>query len=87
MVVSGYREIHCISGGRVEQIRDKVVEASLIEVAELTLSIGASVGAAYNAELEGGWQGLVGRADAKAYEAKAAGRGRRILADFSVATT
>jgi len=83
IVLVGVREpIHAAG------VADKVIEASVMpfEVGELTLRIGASVGAAYNAELEQGWQGLVGRADAKAYEAKAAGRGRRILADFQGCT-
>jgi diguanylate cyclase (GGDEF)-like protein/PAS domain S-box-containing protein len=62
-------------------VADKIVEAALVpfEVGNLKLKISASVGASYNADLEGGWKGLLARADAKAYEAKAAGRGRRVL--------
>lgn len=65
-------------------VADKALEAASMpfEVGPHTLRIGASVGAAFNAEQPGGWKGLIARADAKVYEAKAGGRGRRVLADF-----
>jgi diguanylate cyclase (GGDEF)-like protein/PAS domain S-box-containing protein len=79
IVLVGVRDPIHVAG-----VADKIVEASLLpfEVDKLTLKVSASVGAAYDAELEGGWKGLVSRADAKVYEAKAAGRGRCIVADF-----
>ena len=72
----------------VATVADKVIAVALMpfEVGSKTLQIGASVGAAYNADLPGGWRGLLARADAKVYEAKAAGRSRRVLADFGEAT-
>jgi GGDEF domain-containing protein len=72
------------SSGSCKQPPDKIVEASLLpfEVDRFKLKVSASVGAAYDAELEGGWKGLVSRANAKVYEAKAAGRARRIVANF-----
>jgi len=73
----------------IATVADKVVEAASTpyEIGGHSLRIGASVGAAHNAELAGGWKGLVARADAKAYEAKAAGRGRRVLSDFDETVT
>jgi predicted signal transduction protein with EAL and GGDEF domain len=73
----------------IASVADKVVEAASTpdEVGGHSLRIGASVGAAHNAALAGGWKGLVARADAKAYEAKAAGRGRRVLSDFGETVT
>jgi diguanylate cyclase (GGDEF)-like protein/PAS domain S-box-containing protein len=63
-------------------VADKVVEMARqpIQVGAHTLSIGASVGVAFNADAAGGWQALVARADAMAYRAKAEGRGRRVVA-------
>jgi diguanylate cyclase (GGDEF)-like protein/PAS domain S-box-containing protein len=84
IVLMGVREVTHIATAA-----DKVVEAASTpyEIGGHSLRIGASVGAAHNAELAGGWKGLVARADAKAYEAKAAGRGRRVLSDFGEADT
>ena len=67
-----------------KRVADKVVEAAMTPfvVDGKTLRIGASVGVAYNADQAGGWQGLLARADAKVYEAKSAGRGRSVAADF-----
>jgi diguanylate cyclase (GGDEF)-like protein/PAS domain S-box-containing protein len=80
IVLAGVRE-----SSHAARVADKVIEAALapFEVGGVSLRISASVGVAYNAELEGGWKGLLARADAKVYEAKAAGRGRRAVADFS----
>lgn len=79
IVLAGVRE-----ASHAAQVADKVVDAAMVpfQVGGASLRISASVGVAYNGELEGGWQGLLARADAKTYEAKAAGRGRRVLADF-----
>lgn len=65
-------------------VADKVLQAARVpfNVRGLMLETGASVGVAYNADLEGGWRGLLARADAKLYEAKAAGRNRCVLAEF-----
>jgi diguanylate cyclase (GGDEF)-like protein len=84
IVLVGVRE-----ATHIATVADKVVEAASApyEVGGHSLRIGASVGAAHNAELAGGWKGLVARADAKAYEAKAAGRGRRVLSDFGETVT
>jgi diguanylate cyclase (GGDEF)-like protein/PAS domain S-box-containing protein len=51
------------------------------------LTIGASVGVAFGADEQGGWQDLVNRADTMAYEAKAAGRGRSALAVEGLTST
>lgn len=69
--------------GHAANVADKVVQVALLpfEVGRLRLKIGASVGVAYNADLEGGWKGLLARADAKVYEAKGAGRGRRAVGE------
>jgi diguanylate cyclase (GGDEF)-like protein/PAS domain S-box-containing protein len=71
--------------GHAANIADKVVQVALapFEVGRLSLKIGASVGVAYNADLEGGWKGLLARADAKVYEAKGSGRGRRAVGEFA----
>ncbi|MDB5851780.1 MAG: hypothetical protein JWP29_5532 [Rhodoferax sp.] len=45
-------------------------------IARLQLTISASIGVAFNASDQDGWVGMVRRADAKLYSAKAAGRGR-----------
>lgn len=62
-----------------DAVADKVVEAAQapFAVGELAILIGASVGVAFGADGPHGWKGLVERADAKVYAAKAAGRGRR----------
>lgn len=79
IVLAGVRE-----PSHAATVADKVVRTARVpfKVGTLVLEIGASVGVAYNADLEGGWKGLLARADAKVYEAKAAGRGRCVLADF-----
>jgi diguanylate cyclase (GGDEF)-like protein/PAS domain S-box-containing protein len=63
-------------------VADKIVEMARqpIMAGERRLNIGASVGVACNAEAAGGWKGLVARADAMVYRAKALGRGRREVA-------
>lgn len=64
--------------GHAATVGNKVVEMAHepIVVADIELTIGASVGVAVNADWYGGWNGLIERADAMVYEAKAAGRGR-----------
>jgi diguanylate cyclase (GGDEF)-like protein/PAS domain S-box-containing protein len=63
-------------------VADKIVELARLplQVGDMVLHIGASIGVAVNANAEGGWKGLVARADAMSYRAKAEGRGRRALA-------
>ena len=63
-------------------VADKVVEFSAqpFVVGPLTLAIGASVGIAFDADSSGGWTGLVSRADALVYQAKASGRGQTAMA-------
>lgn len=75
IVLSGLR-----SRGNADAVADKVVEAARapFQVGELMLEIGASVGVAFDASDAHGWKGLVQRADAAVYQAKAAGRGRRV---------
>jgi diguanylate cyclase (GGDEF)-like protein/PAS domain S-box-containing protein len=77
VVLAGVREPEHAVG-----VADKVVHMAQqpIEVADLTLTIGASVGIAFDADAEGGWKGLVARADVMAYQAKAKGRGQAALA-------
>jgi diguanylate cyclase (GGDEF)-like protein/PAS domain S-box-containing protein len=60
-------------------VADKVVDAARtpFTIGELRLTVGASVGVAFHADGETGWMGLMERADAMVYAAKAAGRGRR----------
>jgi len=79
IVLGGVREPN-----HAATVAEKVVETASMPfaVADLALTIGASVGVAYDADREGGWKGLLARADAKVYEAKAAGRGRSAIADF-----
>ncbi|MNU07884.1 RNase II stability modulator [compost metagenome] len=62
-----------------DTVADKVVEAAHAPfyTGALQLEIGASVGVAQGAADGQGWQGLVARADAMVYRAKAEGRGRR----------
>jgi diguanylate cyclase (GGDEF)-like protein/PAS domain S-box-containing protein len=63
-------------------VAEKVIEMARrpIQVAELSLQIGASVGVAFDADAEDGWKGLVARADVMAYRAKAKGRDQAALA-------
>jgi diguanylate cyclase (GGDEF)-like protein len=70
-------------------VADKIVELARLplQVGDLVLRIGASIGAAVNANAEGGWKGLVARADAMSYRAKAEGRGRRALAPPAASVT
>lgn len=79
IVLAGVRE-----SSHAAKVADKVIEVAMVpfELHAASLTISASVGVAYNAQLEGGWKGLLARADAKVYEAKAAGRGRRVVAEF-----
>ena len=57
---------------------DKILAAARapFEVNELHLRVSASVGIAFNAGDDEGLVGLIKRADAMLYQAKAAGRGR-----------
>jgi diguanylate cyclase (GGDEF)-like protein len=63
------------------KVAEKIVDMARqpFSLGETKVSIGASVGVAFDAG--GGWKALVERADAMAYRAKAAGRGRFALAD------
>jgi diguanylate cyclase (GGDEF)-like protein/PAS domain S-box-containing protein len=62
-----------------EAVADKIVRAAQepFEIGALLLRVGASVGVAFKADEESGWQGLVERADNRLYQAKSDGRGRR----------
>jgi len=62
-------------------VADKVVEFARqpFSISNLSLTIGASVGIAFDADSQGGWTGLVSRADALVYQAKASGRGRTAM--------
>jgi len=70
----GVREL-----GNAEAVADKIVEAAKLAfgIGALEVGVGASVGVAFRVDAASGWQGLVERADASLYRAKAAGRGRR----------
>lgn len=74
IVLNGARE-----QAHAEAVADKVVDASLapFEVGTLRLFASASVGVALDAQREGGWRGMLARADAAVYRAKSAGRSRR----------
>ncbi|MES2610844.1 MAG: PAS domain S-box protein [Pseudomonadota bacterium] len=74
IVLSGVRE-----KAHADTVADKVVEAAHAPfyTGALKLEIGASVGVAQGAGDGEGWLGLVARADAMVYRAKAEGRGRR----------
>ena len=63
------------------KVAEKIVDMARqpFSLGETKVSIGASVGVACDAG--GGWKSLVESADAMAYRAKAAGRGRLALAD------
>jgi diguanylate cyclase (GGDEF)-like protein/PAS domain S-box-containing protein len=64
------------------RVADKVIEFGCrpVGVGELSLSVSASVGIAFDADAQGGWKGLIARADALAYQAKSSGRGRSVAA-------
>jgi diguanylate cyclase (GGDEF)-like protein/PAS domain S-box-containing protein len=64
------------------RVADKVIEFACrpVGVGELSLSVSASVGIAFDADAQGGWKGLIARADALAYQAKSSGRGRSVAA-------
>jgi diguanylate cyclase (GGDEF)-like protein/PAS domain S-box-containing protein len=74
VVVPGLHESE--DGARVAR---KVVELAQVpfKVGQQVLLLSASVGFAFNAEAEDGWEGLVQRADALLYKAKAASRARQ----------
>jgi diguanylate cyclase (GGDEF)-like protein/PAS domain S-box-containing protein len=84
VVLTGVREPE-----HAAQVAEKVVDMARqpMLVAELSLSIGASVGVAFDADAEDGWKGLVARADVMAYQAKANGRGQAALARRDEPTT
>ncbi len=67
--------------GDAETVAHKVVTLAqdVFELGGKSVTIGASVGAAFDAETRGGWKNLLNQADAMAYEAKEAGRGRSAL--------
>ncbi len=73
VVLSGLREPEDAA-----VVAQKIVELARLPfvVGEQVLLLSASVGVAVNADVEGGWQGLVRRADALLYKAKHAGRAR-----------
>jgi len=62
-------------------VAEKIVKLARrpMSVGGYELEIGASVGVAVDADAAGGWHELIARADATAYRAKAAGRGRYAL--------
>lgn len=73
IVLSGVRE-----KANADTMANKVVAAHApFYTGALKLEIGASVGVAQGARDGEGWQGLVARADAMVYLAKAEDRGRR----------
>jgi diguanylate cyclase (GGDEF)-like protein/PAS domain S-box-containing protein len=63
------------------RVADQVIAGARqpIAVADMLLSVSASVGIAFDADAKGGWKGLVARADALAYQAKSSGRGRSVV--------
>jgi|HubBroStandDraft_6_1064221.scaffolds.fasta_scaffold14778_3 diguanylate cyclase (GGDEF)-like protein/PAS domain S-box-containing protein len=77
VVLAGVREPE-----HAAHVAEKVVVMARqpIVIGDVTLTIGASVGVAFDAEAEGGWKGLVARADVMAYQAKAKGRDQAALA-------
>jgi diguanylate cyclase (GGDEF)-like protein/PAS domain S-box-containing protein len=64
------------------KVADKILDMvqQSFSVAGEQVSLGASVGVAFDAVAAGGWTQLVARADAMAYRAKAAGRGQVMVA-------
>ncbi|HEX4376685.1 MAG TPA: PAS domain-containing protein [Steroidobacteraceae bacterium] len=76
VVLSGLREPEDAAA-----VAQKIVELARLPFVfgEQVLLLSASVGVALNAEAEGGWKGLVRRADALLYQAKHAGRARLML--------
>lgn len=52
------------------------VTSSPMQIDSITLCVGSSIGVAVDASQEGGWQGLIARADQMVYRAKRSGRGR-----------
>ena len=63
-------------------VAEKVVKLAHqpISIGDREVVAGASIGVACDAEAEGGWKGLLARADEMVYRAKAEGRGRFVLA-------
>lgn len=74
VVLSGVRE-----EANIGAVAEKILESMhrSFKVDARTLRIGASIGMAFDASDSTGVRGLVARADAKLYIAKAAGRGRK----------
>ena len=64
-----------------ESVASKVVTLAqqAFDLDGKTVTIGASVGVAFDADTQGGWRSMLNQADAMAYEAKEAGRGRSAL--------
>lgn len=67
-------------GAHASAVAAKVLAIAHVpfKVGTLTIHIGASVGVAFNADSDTGWQGLVQRADIQLLAAKAGGRGRQV---------
>jgi diguanylate cyclase (GGDEF)-like protein/PAS domain S-box-containing protein len=81
VVLAGIREAK-----NAAMVAEKIVKlaAQPISLGDQDVVAGASIGVACNADMEGGWKGLVARADEMAYRAKAEGRGRYVLAPEEV---
>ena len=77
VILAGIREAK-----NAAMVAEKVVRLACepISIGAQDVVAGASIGVACNADVEGGWKGLVARADAMVYRAKAEGRGRYVLA-------
>ena len=77
VVLAGIREAK-----NAAMVAEKVVKLAQqpISIGDQEVVAGASIGVACNADMEGGWKGLLARADEMAYRAKAEGRGRYVLA-------
>jgi diguanylate cyclase (GGDEF)-like protein len=78
IVLAGIRDA-TVAGMVADQVVDLAARPFIVD--GMLVYIGASVGIALDATAEGGLQGLLARADAMAYEAKRAGRGRWMPAD------
>lgn len=77
VVLAGIREAK-----NAVMVAEKVVGLAHqpITVGQEDVVVSASIGIACDADAEGGWKGLVDRADEMLYRAKAEGRGRAVLA-------
>ena len=61
-----------------QRVADKLLAATSrpMQIDSITLRVASSIGVAVDASEEGGWQGLIARADKMVYRAKRSGRGR-----------